>query len=57
MIAQTMVEYGMLQSISAAIANAFHRMEFFLTAGNTRYFLFLGLALIVVLIWTRRRAS
>jgi hypothetical protein len=57
MIAQTMVEYGALQSISASLMNAFHRVEVFFAAGSSRYFLFLGLAFIVVLIWTRRRAD
>jgi hypothetical protein len=57
MIAQTMVEYGALQSISAAFMNAFHRVEIFLGSGNSRYFLFLGIAFFVVLIWTRRRTG
>jgi hypothetical protein len=57
MIAQTMVEYGALQSISAAFMSALHRVELFLGSGNSRYFLLLGLAFIVVLIWTRRRVN
>jgi hypothetical protein len=57
MIAQTMVEYGALQSISAAFMNAFHRVELFFDSGNSRYWLFFGILLLVLLIWTRRRTG
>ena len=50
-----MVEYGLIQSLSAAFMNAFGRVEYFFSTGNTRYLVFLGLALIVVLLFARRR--
>ena len=56
MIAQAMVEYGALHSISAAFANAVGRLENFIGAGNSKYLLLLVLAVIVVLIVPRRRA-
>jgi hypothetical protein len=55
MIAQTVVEYGALQAIAASFMKAIHRAELFLSSGNSRYLLLLGLALIVVLFWSRRR--
>ena len=57
MIAQTLVEYGLIQSFSAALMNTIHRAEYFFSTGNTRYIVFLGLAIVVVLICTRRRAN
>lgn len=57
MVAQTIVEYGALQAIAASLMKALHRTEIFLSSGNSRYLLFLGLALIVVLLWTRRRSN
>jgi len=55
MIAQTMVEYGGLQSISAALSSAFNRIETYVWSGNSKYFLLLALAVIVVLALPRRR--
>jgi hypothetical protein len=54
MIAQTMVEYGGLQSISATLSYAFSRLETYVWSGNSKYLL-LGIAVIVVLALTRRR--
>lgn len=57
MIAQAVVEYGLIQSISASFMNAFHHVELFLSSGNARYFVLLGLAFLVGLIWASRRAN
>jgi len=57
MIAQTLVEYGALQTIAASFMKALHRTEIFLSSGNSRYLLFLGLALTVVLFLIRRRSN
>ena len=57
MIAQTLVEYGALQSISAALLNAYHRVEFYIGSIDQKYLLLLLAAAIVVLIWSRRRAA
>ena len=57
MIAQTLVEYGLLQSIAAAFAAAYNRVELFVTSESTWYFLPLGFLIVIVLIWTRRRAN
>jgi len=57
MIAQTLVEYGFIQSFSAGFMQVFHRVEYFFSTGNTRYFVFLGLALFVLLICIGRRAK
>jgi hypothetical protein len=57
MIAQTMVEYGGLNSISAALSNALNRLETYLWSGNSKYFFFLALAVILVLAVTRRRGN
>jgi len=57
MIAQTVIEYGFIQSFSAGFMSVFHRVEYFFSTGNTRYFVFLALALIVVLICMGRRLN
>jgi len=57
MIAQTLVEYGALQSIAQAFRDAYYRIELYIRSDNSKYFLLLGLVFIVVLIWTRRRAN
>ena len=54
MIPQAMVEYGVIQSISAAFMKAFNRVEYFLSTGNARYFVFAALILIIVLLWRGR---
>jgi hypothetical protein len=56
MIAQTLVEYGALHSLSAAFMNAYHRIEDFVTSINSNYWFLLGIFFIIMLIWTRRRA-
>jgi hypothetical protein len=55
MIAQTVVEYGFLQSISANFMNLSNRVGQLITTGNTRYFILAALALIAILLWSRRR--
>jgi len=55
MIAQTMVEYGAVNSIAAAFANFINRVESFAWSGDRKYIFFLALAVLVGLIATRRR--
>ena len=57
MIAQTLVEYGALHSISNAFMNAYYRLELFFESENSKYFLLIVLAIIIVLVATRRRAN
>lgn len=56
MIAQTLVEYGAIQSVAAAFTRAYYTLDNFFGRGNTKYFLMLGLAVIVFLFLTRRRS-
>lgn len=55
MIAQTLVEYGAVQSVAAAFAQAYYAFDNFIGRGNTKYLLLGALALIVLLFLTRRR--
>ena len=55
MIAQTLVEYGALHSISAFFIQAYNRVELFITSTDPKYYLLL-LAAVLVLAVTRRRA-
>ena len=55
MIAQTMIEYGALNSIGATFSSLFNRLETYLWSGNSKYVLLVALAAIAVLIVTRRR--
>jgi hypothetical protein len=56
MIAQTIVEYGALHSMMDSFSQAFSRIDFLVGQGNAKY-IFIGcIALIVLLIATRRRA-
>jgi hypothetical protein len=56
MIAQTLVEYGALHSISAAFGNAINRLEYYIGSGNAKYLLALVIVVAVFLIVPRRRA-
>ena len=56
MIAQTMVEYGGIQSGTSAFARAYSQVEHFLTSGDSRYLLFAVIAVFAVIFLTRRRA-
>lgn len=56
MIAQTLVEYGLLQSLVNSVNHAFGRAQSFIGQGNNRYLLAGGLALLLVgLVAGRRR--
>jgi hypothetical protein len=54
MIAQTVVEYGFLQSMSEGFMNLANRVGYLITTGNTKYFILAALALIALLLWSRR---
>mgnify|MGYP001236433856 CR=1 FL=1 len=56
MIAQTLVEYGAIQSIAAAFTKAYYTLDNFFGRGNTKYLLVIGLAAIAFLFLTRRRS-
>ncbi len=55
MIAQTMIEYGAVQSVAAAFAQAYYAFDNFVGRGNTKYLLLGALAVVVFLLLTRRR--
>ena len=55
MLAQAMVEYGALNSIASGFMQMYHRVEAFFTSGDSRYYFFLGLAAVIVLVLLRRR--
>ena len=57
MIAQSLVEYAALHSIAASIENAYFRLENLLEQGNTKFFLFAALGILVILIVLRRLAG
>lgn len=57
MIAQTVVEYGFIQSISEGFMNLSNRVGYLISTGNTKYFILAALVLIVLLLWSRRRVS
>ncbi len=57
MIAQTLVEYGFIQSISEGFMNLANRVGYLISTGNTKYFILAALALIALLLWSRRRAN
>lgn len=57
MIAQTLVEYGFIQSVSEGFMNLVNRVGYLITTGNTKYFILAALVLIAVLLWSRRRAN
>jgi len=57
MIAQTMVEYSGLQSISAAFANAVRRLEQYIGSGNSKYLLMLAGILLILFLWMRCRRN
>ncbi len=54
-VAQTLAEYGVLNSISARLAAARYQIETYIGQGNTKYLL-LGLlvVLFLALAWRRR---
>jgi hypothetical protein len=56
MIAQTVVEYAALNSISAIFSNAVYQLEYYIGRGNSKYLLVAGIVVIVLLLWPRRGA-
>jgi hypothetical protein len=52
LLAQAVVEYGLLDSIAAGLGNARYRLELYIGQGNTIYFL---AAVVVLLFLTRVR--
>jgi hypothetical protein len=50
LLAQAMVEYGLLDSIAAGLGNARYRLELYVGQGNTIYVL---AAVVVLLVLTR----
>jgi len=52
LLAQNMVEYGLLESIAAGLGNARYRLELYIGEGNTAYVL---AAVVVLLVLTRVR--
>jgi MYXO-CTERM domain-containing protein len=57
MIAQTLVEYGFIQSISEGFMNLANRVGYLIGTGNTKYFILAALALIALFLWSRRRTN
>lgn len=51
-LAQAMVERGLLDSIAAGLGNARYRLELYIGHGNTIYFV---IAVVVILVLTRVR--
>ncbi len=54
-LAQTLVEYGVLNSIAAGFAAARQRVEVYIGTGNTKYMLAIVLGVIILLLARRRR--
>ncbi len=54
-LAQTMVEYGALNSIAAGFAAAQQKLETYIGSGNTKYALIIVLAVVFLLLVKRRR--
>ena len=54
LLAQAMVERGLLDSIAAGFGDARYRFEAYVGAGNSVYFL-VAAALVVLLLFRRRR--
>jgi hypothetical protein len=55
MIAQTVVEYAALQSISSAFSNMVYQLESYIGAGNSKYLLIAAIVVLVFLLLPRRR--
>jgi hypothetical protein len=54
LLAQAMVEHGLLDSIAAGLGSARYRLELYIGEGNTVYFL-AAAVVIIMLTWVRRR--
>jgi hypothetical protein len=55
LLAQAMVEHGLLDSIAAGLGNARYRLELYIGEGNTVYILAAALVLVVLIMFRRRR--
>ena len=55
MIAQTLVEYGVLNSIAAGVAAARYRIETFIGSGNSKFLIIVVFVILLVLLVKRRR--
>jgi len=55
-VAQTLVEYGFLNSIVAGIAATRDRIELYIGSGNLKYMLILVFLIFILLVARRRRA-
>ena len=55
LLAQSMVEYGLLDSIAAGLGNARYRFEAYIGEGNRVYILAAAVLLVVLLLFRRRR--
>ncbi len=56
MVAQTLVEYGVLNSIATGFSTAYSRVDTFFRSGNSKYLIFAALVIILALLVKRRSA-
>ncbi len=54
-LAQTMVEYGLITAAIARITAAQQRLETYIGSGNTKYLLIGGMLILLLVIVRRRR--
>jgi LPXTG-motif cell wall-anchored protein len=54
-LAQALVEHGLLDSLAAGILHARTHLELYIGQGNSTYVLLGGIVLILVLLFRRRR--
>ncbi len=54
-LAQTMAEYGLLNSLVAGFANLQYRIETYIGQGNSKYLLLGALVLLILLLARNRR--
>jgi len=55
LLAQAMIEHGLLDSIAAGVGNVRYRLELYIGEGNTLYFLAAAVVLLVLTRVRRRR--
>jgi len=55
-VAQAIVEHGMLDSVSSGLAGARYRLELYIGEGNTIYVLIGAAALLILFLFMRRRS-
>jgi hypothetical protein len=56
MLAQSLVEYGALQSIASAFSNGFNRIDSLIGQGKMKYILLIVLAVVILMLVRKRRA-